>query len=151
MAKTTVKAVIKGDNSNARQPDNKEMVSAYSLITLHEGKLREAITVRVYMGRSNSASVVYACVWIHGPNKHISGRGQAGGYGYHKESQAIADAFSSAGVTFYGATYHREEDKVDFKKQIFFGGTGSSNYLALFTAAAKAAGYKGTKFMLVDN
>jgi hypothetical protein len=59
------------------------------------------IDARIYMGRSSQASTVYASVWIHTRNGvHMGGHGSAGGYGYHKESAALYDAFDSAGVTF---------------------------------------------------
>ena len=91
-----VRAVIVKPAENARQPDNKETVSAYSLVVSHKGELKEAIVCRVYMGRSRQAREVYACIWVHGIGTWASGKGSAGGYGYHKESQAIADAIDSA-------------------------------------------------------
>lgn len=43
--------------------------------------------------------VAYCVVWIHGDASHGYGMGKAGGYGYHKESAALADALRDAGVT----------------------------------------------------
>lgn len=149
-----LRAIINGANSNARQPDGKEMVSCWNLIALVDGEMKNVITARTYMGRSSGASVVYACVWIYGPNGFgTSGRGSAGGYGYHKESQAIEDAFHSAGVKFYGAFREPRgnEEPVDIKKRAYFGGTGDSYYEKAFIAAARAAGYRGTKFLLIHN
>ena len=55
---------------------------------------RVVVTARFYY----PTSVAYCCVWIHGENKPGTGRGKAGGYGYHKESAALADALGDAGV-----------------------------------------------------
>lgn len=56
---------------------------------------------RFYMGRSASASTVYCSVWIHGKDgAYRSGRGNAGGYGYHKESAAMESALAAAGFRF---------------------------------------------------
>ena len=43
-------------------------------------------------------SVAYAAVWINGDAIHASGTGKAGGYGYCKESAALAEALERAGV-----------------------------------------------------
>ena len=74
----------------------KEMIRTYNVIT--DG-LKEIITARCYMGRSASASTVYASIWINASDVHTSGKGKAGGYGYHKESAAIGAAIESAGIT----------------------------------------------------
>lgn len=76
---------------------SKEMVDTWNLVVDLDGELISPITVRCYMGRSSSASVVYASVWID-RTFHTSGHGRAGGYGYCKVSAAIDDAFRSAGV-----------------------------------------------------
>ncbi len=76
--------------------DKKELIKTFNLIT---DELKEIITVRCYMGRSASASTVYASIWVNAPDIHTSGKGKAGGYGYHKASAAVADAISSAGIT----------------------------------------------------
>ena len=76
--------------------DKKELIKTFNLIT---DELKEIITVRCYMGRSAGASAVYASVWINTSEVHTSGKGKAGGYGYHKESAAVAEAIKSAGIT----------------------------------------------------
>jgi len=111
------------------------------------------VDVRVYMGRGSSASVVYCSVWARSrkgaklvnvftdakqpqrlamdPSQtiHVSGRGNAGGYGYHKESAAIEDAFTSAGFTFAG----------------HFGGCGDTPAEHAIEAAARFLGWtRGT-------
>ena len=135
-----IKAQIIKKAENAKRPDNKELVSAYSLVVrLPSGDMREVITVRCYMGRSASASVVYAVLWVCCADGHwTSGSGHAGGYGYHKESAAIADAVKSAGIEL------KDLDRTDRKDRWFdFGGTGTSYYSQVFEAIARAAGYRG--------
>jgi hypothetical protein len=103
------------------------------------------------MGRSPSASVVYASVWAFGNGKDsVSGYGTAGGYGYHKESAAIANAINSAGIELYGDPYTRQGEKPDFKKRCHFGGTGDRAYKDIFMAIAKAQGWntRGAVFLV---
>lgn len=54
------------------------------------------VTARIY----HPASVAYACIWISSTSKtpYARGTGKAGGYGYHKESAALADAIDDAGI-----------------------------------------------------
>lgn len=140
-----IKASIVKKESNARCPDNKEIVSAYSLVVrLPSGEMREVITVRCYMGRSASASVVYAVLWVCCADGHwTSGSGSAGGYGYHKESAAIADAVKSAGIEL------QDLDRTDRKDRWFaLGGTGESYYPQVFESIARAAGYRGRTLLV---
>ena len=78
----------------------KEIVAAYILISGNQ-ELGRAVC---YMGKSRVASVVYASVWVRvkALGDMISGRGHAGGYGYHKASAAIGSAIESAGITLSG-------------------------------------------------
>ena len=92
-----MKATIGKQVSNAiNYGDKKELIKTFNVVT--DG-LKEVITVRCYMGRSANASTVYASVWINTSEVHTSGKGKAGGYGYHKASAAIAAAIESAGIT----------------------------------------------------
>jgi len=63
----------------------------YSVI---DGKLNKLVSCRIYWGTSRC----YCCLWIHGDKVCGSGSGLAGGYGYHKESAAVSDAISAAGI-----------------------------------------------------
>ncbi len=140
-----IKASIVKKESNARRPDNKELVSVYSLVVrLPSGDMREVITVSCYMGRSASASVVYAVLWVRCADGHwTSGSGSAGGYGYHKESAAIASAISSAGIEL------QDLDRTDRKDRWFnLSGTRGSYYPQVFDAIARAAGYRGRTLLV---
>jgi len=124
-------------------------VSAFSLVVrLPSGELREVITARCYMGRSASASVVHAVLWVRCANgKWTSGSGYAGGYGYDRESAALAGAVKSAGIEL--KDLDRTDDAKHLPRHYFdFGGTGSSYYPQVFDAIARAAGYRGRTLFL---
>jgi hypothetical protein len=140
-----IKAQIVKKAENAKRPDNKELVSAYSLVVrLPSGEMRDVVTVKCYMGRSASASVIHAVMWVKCADGHwTSGSGSAGGRGYHKESVAIASAISSAGIEL------QDLDRTDRKDRWFdLGGTGTSYYPQVFEAIARAAGYHGRTLFL---
>lgn len=150
MAKHTLRATLTNPpkGREARRPDT-PMVGAGSLIVSHKGEMREAITVRTYYAsRGSGMQPVRACIWIRPAEsgaEWLSGRGSAGGCGYHKESAAIADAVSACGVQLWGkpSRYMFRDLEVDMKASFDFGGTGDSAYEEIFSAIARAAGYRG--------
>lgn len=148
MAKHTIRAEFAAPEKGheASQPKT-PMVGCGSLIVTCKDGLCEAITVRTYYAeRGSGMQFVRACIWIRPAQSGAewrSGSGSAGGCGYHKESQAIADAVSAAGVRLYGSPYPRHGEPVDMKQPIYFGGTGSSAYADIMMAIARAAGYRG--------
>lgn len=80
--------------------NEKETVSRYAIVAVRNGRFCEPVTARCYMGRARTATAVYASIWLSdGRCFYASGHGMASGYGYHKESAAIAYAIKSAGVT----------------------------------------------------
>ena len=95
-----MKATLGNENSNAiNYGKEKELISTWNVIVDNNDGLRNIITARCYMGRSANASTMYASIWIYDEKHHTSGTGKAGGYGYHKQSAAIADAIESAEIT----------------------------------------------------
>ena len=92
-----ITATIKAGILNGRSLTPKmEIVAGKSLVALTpEGETREIVSVRWYMGRSRTASVVHCTIWT----PENSGSGRAGGYGYDKESAAFAEACENAGIT----------------------------------------------------
>ena len=95
-----MKAQIVSTQSNVVNYDKKkELISTWNVIVNSDDGLKNIITVRCYMGRSTNASTVYASIWVHSTDHQTSGTSNAGGYGYHKASAAIAAAIESAGVT----------------------------------------------------
>ena len=101
-----MKAIIKSENQNAvNYGGKKETVRELDVVGKIDGNLRAIVTARFYMGRSSSASTVYCALWVHGKGIYTSGKGQAGGYGYHKESAALSEAIKSAGIELFGDQY----------------------------------------------
>lgn len=152
-----VKAVISATpatDKHAARASDLPMVGAGSLIARQRDEtgrlvLVEAVTVRThYAARGSGMQPVRASVWIRAPrgsnDDWRSGRGSAGGCGYHKESAAIAEAVGAAGVELYGRPdrYGRPQPG-DAKRRLDFGGTGSSGYEEIFAAIAKARGFRG--------
>lgn len=154
-----MKAKIINQVQNAKNySGEKETVSKF-IVMDKTGK--EFVDCRVYMGRSRYASTVYASIWVHGNGVYTSGKGSAGGYGYHKESAAIQDAITSAGIELYGDVYesshrwnygeNRENTPAEIaaikrrltKERAHIGGVGESAVKAALLAIAKAAGLKG--------
>lgn len=145
-----LKAVFTSSESNAiNMHREKETVSRY--LVIDKKTERHIVDCRVYMGRSASSSTAYASIWIYGdnvPSNYTSGKGQAGGYGYHKESAAIEAALRSAGVELYGTAYtNTYGGKVDFKKQAYIGGVGGDAIKSALLAVAYAAGCKDAVFV----
>lgn len=154
-----MKAKITKQVKNARnRGGEKETVSKY-LVLDKNGK--EFVDCRVYMGRSRSASTVYASIWVNGDGVYTTGKGSAGGCGYHKESAAIGSAISDAGIELYGDMYesshrwnyneNRENTPAEIaaikrrlaKHRAYINGVGDEAVRAALLAIAKAAGLKG--------
>lgn len=145
MEKAIMKATLPAEEkSNARNMGReKETVSTYKVVgKLPKGRLQVICEARMYMGRSSSASTVYCSLWVHG-EKYTSGRGQAGGYGYHKESQALSDAIKSAGIKLHGTAYAHTDETIDFHKEADIGGVGETAMNTALIAIARAAGARG--------
>lgn len=106
-----MKAIIaKPEQFNASQPQNKETVNTLNVVAFVKGEIKTIITARFYMGRSASSQTVFCCLWV---NNICSGRGQAGGWGYHKESAALASAITSAGIELFGTPYKGGKQKIE--------------------------------------
>lgn len=126
-----MKAKIKELSDNGKNYGyKKELIKTYNVVS---NTLKELITVRCYMGRSANASIVYASIWVHGPEHFTSGTGKAGGYGYHKPSAAIGNAIESAGI--------------ELSKDIE--GVGDGAIHEALGAIAESMGYN--KFLIVEN
>lgn len=142
-----IKAVFTTEESNARNlSQEKELVSKYVIID--KKTEQKVLDCRVYVGRSKSSSTLYASIWVDVKRDKkpatweycgTSGYGSAGGWGYDKESKAIEQALHSAGIELYGTPYKAHDQKVDFKKRAYIGGTGCHESALL--AIAYAAGF----------
>ena len=143
-APETLKAILPAKEiANAKNHSGKkELVSSRTLLTvLPDGEIKELAEIRCWMGRSASASTVYASVWVHSPEFWISGTGQAGGYGYHKESAAISEALTSAGIKLFGSPYHGPRE-VDMTKEAYMHGVGDAAIDLALLAIGAAMGHK---------
>lgn len=162
-----LKAIITKQVQNAHNySGEKEIVSKYVVLGKINGETREIVDARCYMARARNAATVYASIWVHGRDKegkeiYTTGKGNAGGYGYHKESAAIGSAISSAAIEIYGDVYDsgnrwnyaekRENTKAEIaaiarksaKKRAHIGGVGDDAIKSALLAIAKAAGGKG--------
>jgi hypothetical protein len=78
----------------------KEVVETRCLIGFKDGEFRELASVRWYMGRRPSSSIIYCSIWINCNDKetHTAGHGRASGSGYCKLSSSFAHALESAGI-----------------------------------------------------
>lgn len=120
---------------------SKEQVAAYQAIAYSRGKFFEPVVIRCWMGRSAQASTVYASIWVNTKDgRYTSGRGSAGGYGYHKESAAIDAAIASAGIHLFGAVFPSDNPRE--KKRRHIDGVGETAIRAAIEAITRAAGYR---------
>lgn len=152
---TYMRAVIDQTKRADNAKNDNEKRELISYIKLIEKKTeRTVIDARFYMGKSSSASAVHCSLWIFTkteyPDGHTStsGRGTAGGYGYHKSSSALGTAITSAGIELWGSPYGHsvnQETPVDTKKLLKFrahiGGCGSGSMDCALQAIAFASGW----------
>lgn len=143
-----MQAKITKQVQNAKNYDgDKERVNTLKAVGKLPGsdELQTICEARMWMGRSRSSSTVYCSLWVH-RGGGTSGRGTAGGGGYHKESQALADAISSAGIELYGDTHTCYDHKTgaiipeDLTKRAYIGGVGESAMQRAMEAIAVACG-----------
>ena len=148
-----MRALIGARRENARNDNQKrELTGYYKLID--KKTERTVIDCRLYMGRNSSASTVHCSLWVttktefdDGYNS-TSGRGSAGGWGYHKNSSAVADAIRSAGIELFGSPYgHPVNDDTPaqtrklLKTRASIDGCGSGSIECALSAIAHAAGF----------
>ena len=116
------------DHQNAKNyGGDKETISKHRVVVCTKTGPVCPVDCRVYMGRSSSASKVYASIWVYSDAVSISGMGSAGGGGYHKESAAIDEAIKSAGIKLSKSIH----------------GVGDSAVREALTAITRALGYRG--------
>jgi hypothetical protein len=88
-----------GMNFRAHRKEDKFYCS-YTAMIVKKSKIKEVLEVRCY----GTERMNYCCVWLWPAGEvkkgliHASGSGKAGGYGYHRESAAVAYAFRSMGI-----------------------------------------------------
>ena len=132
--------------------DKKPRLSRHVLID--KKTEREIVDCRTY----GAGATVYCSIWIDSVKQEkrpadwvygsTSGKGSAGGYGYHKESAAVDDAIRSAGVLLTGSPYGHPSNsdtpaqtRAMLKKPAHIGGCGAESIRCALLAIAYAAGY----------
>ena len=103
---------------------DKERIACLRIVGIKDDAPVVLATAHVNKARSSSASVHHAFVWIGS----LQGYGKAGGYGYCKSSDAIADALYSMGFRF---------------PKTNVGGSGLDRVHRALAAAVRATGYDG--------
>lgn len=95
--------------------DAGELIASRSLVVLdHErNRLVEPVSVRLYMGRARTASVVRCVFRAWSDDTSLIGYGRAGGGNYCKQSAACGEAFASAGVKLRDDVHGRGMSTVD--------------------------------------
>jgi hypothetical protein len=142
-AKLTKKNVENGLNL----AKEKEIIETLNVVVIHKNDIKAPITVKWYMGRSNSASVVYCSIWVTDKGTYISGHGSAGEYEYNKVSVAFQAALDSCGIELYGDVYGRDEKK---KSRACVDGLGDSTVASACEAITRALGYRGKIRIIVN-
>jgi hypothetical protein len=141
-------ARFNGERQNGKNlAGDKETLDRYVVVAVKGGKFFEPVTLKIYSGRSRNASTVYASIWIHSEDFYTSGRGSAGGYGYHKTSEAVQGAIESAGIQLFGSPYSNSA-KIDLEKPCGIGGVGDSAILQALSAIAESLGFD--QFIIVN-
>lgn len=160
--KQTYMRAVFGARHDCAMNDNgkRELSGYYKLIDKRTEKT--VVDCRLYVGCSASASVVYCFLWVQSVKGQdwadgwtsTSGKGTAGGYGYHKTSAAVGSAISSAGIELWGSPYARpvnDEKPADTRKRLkeraHIGGCGSGSIASALLAIAYAAGYPDCIFV----
>ena len=144
--------------------NQKELLDTNTIVDKKTEKV--IVDCRIYGGRSKNSSTIYASIWVYNIKENkipeaerenwqyqyngtknawfsgqTSGHGKAGGYGYHKASEAVQNAIDSAGIELYGTPYAARGEKVDFKTRTCISGTGDVVIYDSLLAIAYAAGY----------
>lgn len=86
--------------SSAKDYSNKERT--IKVVALVGDRIRTLVEARMYMGRSSTASTVYAAFWVYGGD-YIASAAKAGGGGYRKQSAALGSAIRAAGIELSSA------------------------------------------------
>ena len=131
-AKQTAMLPVKRIENARNMSPERETIATMRYVTYDASEGHEAyrfetpVEARFYRGRTPGSSVVYCSLWVRSKAGTVcSGRGRAGGGGYHKESAALQAAAASAGIAL----------------TVPFDGAGEAAMHEALRAIAVAAGY----------
>jgi hypothetical protein len=118
--------ILKESKRNMSFRDKKALIHGLQYINTENSIA--VIDCRIYAAKSRRSSQIIAAIWIHDwkGGRFSHGVGIAGGYGYHKGSQAIEGALKDMGITLDGR----------------IGGMGYDACKAAFASIMKALGYQ---------
>lgn len=137
--------ITKPGTYNATHNHERECIGGYTVVARRGGRMQDAVTVRFEMGRSRSAAVVHAQLWVHGDNG-CSGTGRAWGWGHDKQSAALDRAIRNAGIVLTGDPYGREGADFKRNKPCSIHGCGDGSVKIALEAMARAAGFRGALY-----
>ena len=104
--KATFTNPAKESFTSSHRKEDRGFQKEYAALAIVDGQIHEFAVLRVY-GTESANSV---CFWMNG--KSVSGSGKAGGYGYHRPSQAASQAFKRAGFQFDEHIEGRGDDAI---------------------------------------
>lgn len=81
-----------------QKANNMEKIYDLKLVVCYKGQIFVLATVDIYMGKSNSASVMHCYFRLNDTRQNRYGYGSAGGYGYCKRSSSMSHALEWAGI-----------------------------------------------------
>lgn len=114
--------------TTTHRKDGKCFFSSMTVISLADKPYTPCLRqpLRIECRLYGTGSVNTCCIWANNGEIHTSGSGSAGGYGYHRPSQAMENAIRNAGFTLSES----------------IGGVGETAMEEALIAMAKALGIK---------
>jgi len=97
----TYNADAKTKWTRSHRKEGKCYFESYQIVTIDpkaarpEWRAKVSVELRLY----GTGNVNTACLWVWAEKVNTQGSGRAGGYGYHRPSQAAKEAIENAGFT----------------------------------------------------
>lgn len=106
--------------------------------------ITELAELCIWGPKSANGSLVCSSIWVHAENIYCSGYGQAGGYGYCKQSHAAYHAMTSAGLEFTRIRHDNGQTE-----KWYFDGAGMSEVEKGLQSLGLALGYSLDQLYIV--
>lgn len=97
---------------------------SFKVISFTDKGFNVDIDLRIYQTDATS----YACVWFGHCGGMANGSGKAGGYGYHRTSAAVYQAFKSAGIEFTEAWGGSGNGSIEYALRLIAKEKGINNF-----------------------
>ena len=124
-----MKATKVNNGKGIKVSHRKEKHGLYKGYLVIDENMKQVIDCRIYYPNTTA----YCCLWVLRGDAFPSGSGSASGYGYHKQSAAVAEAINKAG-------YELSED---------ISGVGDYAIERALLAIAELEGAKGCKVFTI--